>query len=400
MSDIGPLDDRARANQRLIFEAEKEASRKVETARKRANQVIQEEEIRLNSIKDEYSKQNEMERIRSEAQLENTKLKGYENVRMTQKMMDQEKRRIQKEGESEVARVDSHFNEQVYRENVEGSKKLDEIRHKNFQLEEFERRKASQNDQSYRAEHTGRVSQLKQDQDAAFAKMAEETAAHYTATKEMTDLALLDTEDKFKKQFQDTALKQKAVLARANQDATQKLLELQKTNTDAIAGYSERSADPFYRLTSFNAETIDKGDHFEIRAMVPEHERRGLAVTVQGQSLILSGHRQNKESFEPEPGRLQTTSSYQAFTETLPLSYPVEPRLLSRDVEGDEVVIRVPKKTTYSPQHVAKAPEKIKIDRPRFPENLPKPTNLEHEDPKLAEQDALSEKLARKSLNS
>lgn len=401
MSDIGQIDDRARSHQRLIFEAEKEASKKVESARKRSNEVVQEEEIRLNNIKDEYQKQTQTEAIRGEAALENAKTKSYENLRQTQMQFAKEKQRVSLEGRQETDRLNNHYKSQAYTEELEGEKKLSEVRHKNFEAQEYERRKTETLDTSYRGTQRARLAQLKDEQDRNYAKLAEEARARYEVAKMNSDDGILASDEKFSKQVEDHLATQRQNLASINSRTSGLLEKIKQDQTRSLAAYSERGQDPFYQPISIGAQVKEHDDHFEIFAPVPAHEQKGLAVTVQGQNLVISGHRTHDESVNTEDGTVQTSSSYQAFTESVPLTFPVEARLLSREATPDGVTFRVPKKQFYAPQYQAKSrtPEldKLKIDGPpKFPHNLPK--HADTMTPAEVSQDDLTDKLAKRSI--
>src|SRR5262249_35828266 len=81
----------------------------------------------------------------------------------------------------------------------------------------------------------------------------------------------------------------------------------------------------------------------------------------------------NEEKLELDHGASASTSAYQSFSQSFPLSYPVQAKQLRKDFDGDELIVTVPKMPEYAnrPVKTLPKPERAKLDRPRFPENLP-----------------------------
>ncbi len=122
-----------------------------------------------------------------------------------------------------------------------------------------------------------------------------------------------------------------------------------------------------------NAELRETGDEYILTARIPEHEREHIVVSLKGNNIVISGQRRNEEHLDNADGTSSTTSSFQSYSETHPISWPVESKLLAKSYHGDTLEVRVPKKDAKHivPQYQAPKPEKVRAERPKFPENIP-----------------------------
>ena len=122
---------------------------------------------------------------------------------------------------------------------------------------------------------------------------------------------------------------------------------------------------------------VEKQDHFLLTALVPEHEQKKIQVIIRGNELVLSGQRKNQEKIELSQGHSRSTSSYQSFHESLPLTYPVDELRLSKRFEGDLLIVEIPKRNSFDPNKTQavkgrqSSEETVMAVRPDFPSNLP-----------------------------
>ena len=157
-----------------------------------------------------------------------------------------------------------------------------------------------------------------------------------------------------------------------NAKANKELSSIRQDTAEKLAAYSSRQNDPFYKLMDTRADFFDAGDAFVLTATIPEHEQDHVTVSIKGDNLVLTGSRKNEETLELAPGRSQGTASYQSYYESYPLSWPVDGKRMIKFFDGDRLTVRIPKKNeyVYKPKQ-AMPPEKARVERPRFPGNLP-----------------------------
>jgi HSP20 family molecular chaperone IbpA len=127
------------------------------------------------------------------------------------------------------------------------------------------------------------------------------------------------------------------------QRSNQKLMDLNRETAQKIATYTSRQNDPFYKLITLDAELRDTDREFVLTAKIPEYEQEHITATIRGEELVLSGYRRNEEAIKDDSGHTRGTMSYQTFSESFPLNWPVDPKRLSREQKGDQLIIRIPK---------------------------------------------------------
>jgi hypothetical protein len=141
-----------------------------------------------------------------------------------------------------------------------------------------------------------------------------------------------------------------------------------------------KSDDPFYQMARFESDFSDRGDHYELRVQVPDHERRSLRVQVNGLELQLNGTRSNQQNIKVQEGHEVSTHSHQSISERFQFHAPVDPKAMTRREEGDWVIYSIPK---FGPNHrmrdtrVSSAlnPKDLEMSRDHdFKETLPRPT--------------------------
>src|SRR5690606_20887794 len=83
----------------------------------------------------------------------------------------------------------------------------------------------------------------------------------------------------------EQSLKQQEVAQ--NKDLLNKKLEF----VQAFDKYQTRTKDPFYDVQWIRAQLVEKPDHFEVYAAIPEHEVKNIRVRVGEDKITLTGKR-------------------------------------------------------------------------------------------------------------
>lgn len=180
--------------------------------------------------------------------------------------------------------------------------------------------------------------------------------------------------------FSAPAKTQEKRLDELNQLANEKLQKIRSDTSRKLDAYSSRQKDPFYQLVTLDSDLEETRDAYILKLNIPDYEQKHLSITVRGNQIVVSGSRRNEEKLEVEPGRQQSTASYQSYQETFPISWPVDSHALTRKIEGDTIVVTIPKKGTYSAPVAARSARDVELaraDRPHFPENIPHTENSE-----------------------
>lgn len=355
-----------------IYEAEREAAEQIEASRKRVKEAQIEDENRIEQVRQDYHKQTEAEALRHEASIEAQKNKGYAGLRELKRAQDKEALAIRRQGDAETQRLNTHYNETLYATERRGQEKLEELERKNSSLEAFAQKQGTDRSEAENKNQELSVQQLKDNHENKYNELLKTYNDQYQKTLENSQLATEQSRNHFDERFANNLKQQQQTLLDMENKANKQLLGIRADTSRKLAAYSDRQNDPFYQMMDTQAKLEDQGEFYQLTAKIPEHERKNITVSVQGSRIVLSGTRRNEERLDLAPGRTMGTAAFQNFTETFPLLHPVEAKALTREFDGDSLIIRIPKKATYSEHQPFKAatPTALALERPKFPENL------------------------------
>lgn len=363
--------------QNAASRAEKDAAERISRAHKR----VQEAEVEANRIleqqKDVYEKQTVSEAAKSAERIENLRGKSYERIRDLQQDYDQLAQKSVREGERDLNKVVHQSKIQLSDAQRKAEKEYKEAQQKNFAALEFERKTNDDKIAQLKNNYQNNIALMVDDRDRTFEQMNKSSQDKKKEFELKTKDAIALADEHYRDNFEKTIKHQQDSLARMNQKAVKEIEDTRLSTSHRLDSYSSRQGDPFYKLVNINARLSESNDQFVLTATVPQHEQDKISVTIQGNNLVVGGKRQNRESVEIEPGHKHTTASYQSFTETIPLNWPVNPKNMMREFDGDTLIVRIPKKLTYEPPHKKRTPDsQMDNIKPQFPKNLPNEEKL------------------------
>ncbi|MCM2278274.1 MAG: Hsp20 family protein [Oligoflexia bacterium] len=350
-----------------------EALQRSREAERRVAEAQREAEVQLEHVRQANSQQLEDEASRGEHAIATEKNKGYETLKNLQRAQQAELAKAKREGEADLARVQTHYRTAVTTAEHQGRQELDQSRRTLAQQTEYEKKANQLNLEEIRKQNAAQFSQSKELGDQKAQELIESTRASHERLQQLSSEANERAEQSFVTRFQEKTAEQNSILEDIRERAGGRIKEIRQDTAAKLAAYSTRQKDPFYRMIDLGATLEDQGDHYVLKATIPGHEQKHVSVSIKGDHIVLSGYRRNEEKLELSPGRSKGTATYQSYHESFPLESPVEARQLSRAFDGDELVVKVPKKsysTTYKP-HQAKKIERARVESPQFPENLP-----------------------------
>ncbi len=353
--------------------AESETARRIEQSQAQLRDAARDADVQLTHAKEQSDQALASETDRSAQAIEDQRTRGYSELRDLKRRQEAELNRVKREGERDLQNTHNFYEDENQKALHEGERQLRDSLSRQALMNQTEDGSAKLQHTEAREMQRNRLEALKATQDSQFAELSEAQAKHLEQARATSLQSRENTDALFEKEYQNTVSTHQATLDRLNRDASRELNQLKTDTAQKLSAYSSRQNDPFYKLVDLGA-ALEEDDHgFVLRASIPEHERERLNVNVQGDRLILSGYRRNEEKLDLGPGRAQTTASYQAYTESFPLPWPVDARGMSKEFDGDQLVVRLPKKNEFSkaPTYQKAAPERAKAERPRFPGNLP-----------------------------
>ncbi|HUP58543.1 MAG TPA: Hsp20/alpha crystallin family protein [Bdellovibrionota bacterium] len=378
---LAPHQKMRTSEQERAERAAKEARARVEDSERQIKEADRDTQLRIDQIKADSNKEVETESIRQEAAIEAERNKGYAAIRATQAANQAELNRIRREGEREIAQARTYYRDTIDATDKRGTEQLRDLEMQQFRQMEHNQQSTAVTLDEASSKQVHDVERAKQNHEMKLAELERQARDDYERTRENTAVAKEKSEQSFQQKYQAVKSGHEETIGRIEGDANASIRQIRTDTAAKIAAYGARQDDPFYRMIDVAAELSDEGDHFLLTATIPEHERDHVSIAVRGDQVVLSGTRRNEEKLDLGPGRSKRTDSYQSFHESFALDWPVNARELTRTFEGDELVVRIPKKSTLSQPLERAKPEiaKTRQERPKFPENLPISKYLEAE---------------------
>lgn len=313
----------------------------------------------------------EKERLEQQNRFESQQDEGYQKIAELKKRQRAELQRVKRLGENQKKELGEYYRDSINTTQADGTEKLKDLNLKNHeQMKHFTRQHNFEVDTLKKqtevqvAATQALVDQRLKDLKSLEGKQIEKIEANQTARREQTI-------DRFEKNYNSLVDSQKTLLNSIYSDVSNKIADIKLDSARKLDAYSDRQDDPFYQLVDINASVDEDSKEYIVRANVPEHAQEQLSINIQGNNLVLTGNRQSEEEIEVAPGQFKRTTSFQTFSESIPLNYPVNANQVSREFDGDELIVRIPKAATYaSPVFQRPKPTDPQISKPNFPDGL------------------------------
>lgn len=169
-----------------------------------------------------------------------------------------------------------------------------------------------------------------------------EYANKLTELKEAQSNDIKTRNRRFTSEYEKVQKGQKNILEEQNRTFQNVLNSKKKDFLVEAQRYEGRDEDPFYKVQDRGTRMSETPSSYVIEAYVPEHEKDIVKVIVEKDGVTVQGQRAFKDKFEEE-GKKVSTNSYQSFREEFPFDKPVATQGMTRERNGDWMVITVPK---------------------------------------------------------
>lgn len=379
---------------RAASESEKEAQRRIEQSNRRVEDARAQDDIQLDRLKEQHAQQVDAELTREQAELQKIQNQSYERIRNAQRAQAQQMNELKRRGEKDYTHLQEHYRATTHAEETRGQEELDRLSSQNHRKIQYEQGLGSQQIEHIRKEAEAQSSMMRDRQAERVSKLYRENEEHFAKLSEQSEESRERVRQKFDTQYAQGMREASETLDDLNARATQELNRTRLNTSAKLNAYQRRQSDPFYKMIDLDARLRDSGDHYVLTAVIPPHEQKHITVSIKGDQIVLSGYRNNSEKAELSPGHSVGTASFQSFEETFPLTWPVDKSKLSREFDGDLVIVRVPKKNKYAIKEPYQATpvKKARVEPPHFPENI-------HIEPEQALQQPVPEKPRKKAEN-
>lgn len=355
-------------------QAQRDATQQIAAANQSVEAARHDADVQIDQIHDSYDSRSEEEYARAEAAFEKQRLKGYEQLKELKRSQDAEMSRVRRESERNLDKLNHYYTDTTYNTQRAGDEKLREIEVQQARTVERARQNKNEDSTLETDQFRRQYEELKTGHEEKLAKLQTDNTKEYDRIRETTNEATEKAHETFTSKYQEKLKTNDEVLLDLENRASEGIREVRRDTTQKLAAYSSRQNDPFYRMLDMNVKVKDDGDHLVLTATIPEHEQKHVSVSVKGNQLVLTGYRRSEEKLDLEPGRSQGTNAYQSFLETFPITWPVDANKMTREFDGDQLTVRVPKKNDFAYHSEAQAkvqPPRARLERPHFPENLP-----------------------------
>lgn len=357
--------------QNAAAKAEREAADRVTAAQKHVKEAAHEEEKQLEHVRDSYQQRTEAERARGEDYIESVRNRNYQSVSELRRQAEKDRHRLSTTAEKDLKETDRHYNEAKYRTVRKGESELKESTERNYKQLEHERLAANERLDVIKTDFEMQKRHIEADKRDTTASLAKQSQDNRKNLEEKTRTAVEASNEHYQAAFEGAVKQNKDAMADLNWRATRGAEEIRRDTSQKLDAFADQKSDPFYRMVNVDGRISEHSDQYIFTAKIPEHEQSRININIRGSELIISGKRKSEESLEIEPGRISRTNSYQSFSENFPLGFPVDPKNMTREFQGDTLVVRIPKKTTYAAEKPRKTAARAVLERPNFPKDLP-----------------------------
>ncbi|MBS1961421.1 MAG: Hsp20 family protein [Bdellovibrionales bacterium] len=357
--------------QSAAAKAEREAAERVTQAQKHVRDAGREEEKQLDHLRDAYEQRTAVERSRGEDYIEAVRNRNYQRVSEMQRQAENDEHRVTTDHEKNIRDTNRRYTDAQIAATRRGEAELKETTERNYKSQEFERLSSNEKIAILKQQFAEEKAQIEADRRDTTATLSKQSQTHRKELEEQTRAAVEESTEHYKEAYEGALKQNRDAMADLNWRASKDIEQLKRDTTMKLDAYSSQKTDPFYRMVNVDGKLTEHADQFVFTAKIPEHERDRININIRGNELIISGKRKSEEALEVEPGRVARTSSYQSFSENFPLNFPVDPKNLTREYDGDTLVVRIPKRATYEPAKPKPVVSRSAAERPHFPKNLP-----------------------------
>lgn len=149
--------------------------------------------------------------------------------------------------------------------------------------------------------------------------------------------------DKYAKQFGDQEHQLQHELKHQYVRGTSQINNLMLENAKDQMYVQKKSEDPFYRVQRLNPTLHDVGDEYIVNLKMPAHEQEHVRLSHQKGQLTVSNNRRFEAQSKTEEGQSVSTSAYQSYSESLPITGRVDITKMRRSYSDGILTFRLPK---------------------------------------------------------
>ncbi len=352
-------------------EAQREATKKVKAAHDKIQKAEIETDQALDRIQNEYQIRRQKMVENQKQDLANEDVKGYERSQNLRHEQEEMLNKATKKGEHELEELKDYYAQLLYLTDKSNRDKYTELVDKFQQKSTVAQAQQQFERDTIQQTQAARIKQLAEDHQESIERLSKQNQAEYRRLMENYQNTSRSNLEKFQDKFIQQENNYNGRLNTMNTNTSDVIDALRDKYSTKLAAFSQRQQDPFYQIVKMNASIEETDDSFIVKAKIPSHERENVQLNVYEDEVVISGNRRSQEKLEFGPKQVQSTSSFQTFSESFPIEWPVDKNLVSKQFDNDTVIFKIPKKSYKREKPQKVQPEQIRAARPRFPNDLP-----------------------------
>jgi HSP20 family molecular chaperone IbpA len=307
----------------------------------------------INRVRNDTQKKVQDTEAFNNKKIQEVKERTSGELRYAQDRYNKQIQQLQENTKERIADLNKQSEDEIKREIEQGNQQKDEVRHNNQEnLAKIQKtgeetlfaEKKGQENRHMRLdkEYQKRFDRQQRQWMSREASLNHDFSAKLENTKEAYDDQLKTQDAHFKSKYSKNDSAERTALGIQENNYNKQLnLEKQKFLREATK-YDGKEQDPFYKVQDRGSRMSETPYSYVIEAYVPEHEKDAVKVTVEKGRATVQGQRAFKDKFDTDEKKV-STATYQSFREEFPFDKPVATEGMTRERDGDYMVITVPK---------------------------------------------------------
>lgn len=305
-------------------------------------------EVEMERLKQSYNSEKQDLQDRFETTLQHDKLRTYENLRNSKRQFSSAERQLDQAGNERIHQKEDELKSEEIRITKEGEAKVNEAVKKYAAIEEYQRNQASAADNMTRNNLSQNARLIIKDTENKVENLRQNKMDELDRRKSEHGVAVEQIRQHYNQRQNRLLYGHENETKRIQDGVDEQINESYFANANRLEAHLEKQEDPFYRLSVIESDFSDRGDHYQLKVRMPEHERKGFRVQISGQELQFSGTRSSKARGVVEEGHDVTTDNYQTFSERYKFDTPVDAKAMQMTQKGEWLFYTIPK---YGPNH-------------------------------------------------
>ncbi|MBI3543132.1 MAG: Hsp20 family protein [Deltaproteobacteria bacterium] len=298
-------------------------------------------------------------------QIDLTKRSGEEQIQRSREQLNANEQRLSLDADARAERLNLDNQRMLARQHAEGQRKFMETQYEsNRELSDVNKHNKDQiRGAQNKASFAMATIQTEAETQEAIARQS--YAAQKKALTENRDKAIVDSSkanEALQKKLQSeyelksktfSQLRDQQIISQLAADESQikyhrdegkRQLNAQVADTaEKLASHGTKAADAFYHVHQMGARVEDNELETVIRVPVAEHEQDNLRISLQHNSITVSGTRRFQDKVKLEDGHQATSNQYQSYTESFPVKGKLDQANMTRGYADGVVTFRIPK---------------------------------------------------------